>query len=213
MSIHPPPSAATEVGTDDSHVVRTRDADGTRQRLLDAARRRFAKDGYTSTTVRDIASDAGVNVALISRYFGSKDGLFEACLTRAGEVLRQSDGETITIQSIVQSVVDQTADSSAGDGSLQLLLLLRSSGDERAEQIRHSLLQTFAERMASVTGWSPEVDGDNSVLLRAQLALATTLGLTLLRTSTALEPLRSATAEELGAPLADLFDTLLSSPA
>src|SRR5687768_16792368 len=58
-----------------------RDAARTRRRLLEAARRRFARDGYATSTVRDIADDAGVNVALISRYFTSKEGLFEACLT------------------------------------------------------------------------------------------------------------------------------------
>src|ERR1700744_3072446 len=60
--------------------VRHRDADETRQRLLQAARQRFAQDGYAATTVRDIAMEAGVNVALINRYFTSKEGLFEAYL-------------------------------------------------------------------------------------------------------------------------------------
>ena len=66
---------------------RRRDAASTRQLLLDAARRRFARDGYAATTVRDIADDAGVNVALISRYFDSKEGLFEACLAAAVDEL------------------------------------------------------------------------------------------------------------------------------
>src|SRR3954467_2700576 len=70
-----------------------RDAGRTRQLLLDAARRRFAEDGYAATTVRDIAEDAGVNVALTSRYFTSKEGLFEACLSTAGEELRRSTGD------------------------------------------------------------------------------------------------------------------------
>src|SRR5262249_4490858 len=51
---------------------RRRDAATTRQLLLDAARQRFAIDGYAATSVRDIAHDAGVNVALINRYFTSK---------------------------------------------------------------------------------------------------------------------------------------------
>jgi AcrR family transcriptional regulator len=54
----------------------TRDAEATQARLLMAARRHFASNGYDRTTVRDIAAEAGVNVALINRYFGSKDELF-----------------------------------------------------------------------------------------------------------------------------------------
>src|SRR2546421_8360402 len=57
-------------------VIRSRNAAETRAALLAAARIRFARDGYEATNLRDIAADVGVNVALISRYFGSKEGLF-----------------------------------------------------------------------------------------------------------------------------------------
>ncbi len=66
-------------------VPRRRDAAETRNLLLTAARSRFAANGYTATTVREIADDAGVNVSLISRYFSSKEGLFEACLLGAAD--------------------------------------------------------------------------------------------------------------------------------
>src|SRR5437868_7385898 len=57
-------------------MTRSRNAAETRAALLAAARIRFARDGYEATNLRDIAADVGVNVALISRYFGSKEGLF-----------------------------------------------------------------------------------------------------------------------------------------
>jgi AcrR family transcriptional regulator len=53
-----------------------RNAEATQARLLQAARTQFAANGFERTTVRDIAAAAGVNVALISRYFGGKDELF-----------------------------------------------------------------------------------------------------------------------------------------
>jgi len=53
-----------------------RNAEATQARLLQAARSHFASHGFERTTVRDIAAEAGVNVALISRYFGGKDELF-----------------------------------------------------------------------------------------------------------------------------------------
>lgn len=56
-------------------MVRPRNAEETRAALLAAARLRFARDGYEATNLRDIASDVGVNVALIPRYFRSKEGL------------------------------------------------------------------------------------------------------------------------------------------
>jgi AcrR family transcriptional regulator len=46
--------------------------------ILNSAERLFAQTGFDGTSVRDIANDAGVNVAMISYYFGSKEKLMEA---------------------------------------------------------------------------------------------------------------------------------------
>ena len=55
---------------------RKRNAAETRNRLLQAARRLFAKANYGNVGIREIGAAAGVNPALISRYFGSKRNLF-----------------------------------------------------------------------------------------------------------------------------------------
>ena len=55
---------------------RPRHAAQTRADILSAARRRFATEGYERTTLRAIAADVGVDSALVSRYFGSKQDLF-----------------------------------------------------------------------------------------------------------------------------------------
>lgn len=55
----------------------------TRARILDAAHARLLTHGYVGTTLRAVAADAGVNVALISYYFGSKQGLFSAVMALA----------------------------------------------------------------------------------------------------------------------------------
>ncbi len=46
--------------------------------LIETAERLFAKKGFDGTSVRDIAEEAGINVAMISYYFGSKEKLMEA---------------------------------------------------------------------------------------------------------------------------------------
>jgi Transcriptional regulator len=53
-----------------------RNAAETRMRLLQAARRLFSGANYVSVGIREIGAAAGVNPALISRYFGSKRNLF-----------------------------------------------------------------------------------------------------------------------------------------
>jgi AcrR family transcriptional regulator len=64
-------------------AVRRRDADATRKAILAAAKKHFARSGYEGAFLRDIAVDAGVDAALINRYFGSKEGLFAEVLKRA----------------------------------------------------------------------------------------------------------------------------------
>ena len=64
---------------------RKRNAKATRTAILEAAKVHFARLGYDCAGLRDIARDAGVNVALVKRYFGSKEALFvEALKTSFG---------------------------------------------------------------------------------------------------------------------------------
>jgi AcrR family transcriptional regulator len=50
----------------------------TKQRVLQAACRRFAEKGYRETTVQDICKAARANVASVNYYFGSKQNLYRA---------------------------------------------------------------------------------------------------------------------------------------
>ena len=54
--------------------------DVNKRRLLEAAREQFSSQGFRGVTMRSIAAQAGVDVALIARHFGSKDGLFAAAV-------------------------------------------------------------------------------------------------------------------------------------
>lgn len=51
-----------------------------RERILEAAMQLFAARGFAATTVRDIATAAGLNLAMIHYYFGNKEGLYRAIL-------------------------------------------------------------------------------------------------------------------------------------
>ncbi|HEY4154890.1 MAG TPA: TetR family transcriptional regulator [Puia sp.] len=50
--------------------------------LLDTAELLFSRKGFEGTSVRDIAEEAGINTAMISYYFGSKEKLMEAIFER-----------------------------------------------------------------------------------------------------------------------------------
>jgi AcrR family transcriptional regulator len=61
----------------------------TRQAILDAARARFAADGFTATTIRQVAVDAGVDASLVMQFFGSKNELFGAVMSVPAHALER----------------------------------------------------------------------------------------------------------------------------
>jgi AcrR family transcriptional regulator len=65
----------------DGVMATTRDSAATRARLLEAAAQEFAALGIAGARVDRIAESAGANKAMIYRYFGSKDELFDAVFT------------------------------------------------------------------------------------------------------------------------------------
>jgi len=65
--------------------------------IMDAAEKLFAAKGFEGTSVRDIAEAAGVNLAMISYYFGSKEKLMEAMFTH------RSIGFKLQLESMVSN--------------------------------------------------------------------------------------------------------------
>src|SRR3984885_15422926 len=68
------------IGDKATATRRPHDADASRRALLDAARGVFDEVGYDRATTREIGERAGVDPALIARYFDSKEGLFIAAI-------------------------------------------------------------------------------------------------------------------------------------
>lgn len=60
-----------------------RSATRTKKKIIAAATEAFSRFGYPNVGIREVADTAGVNNALVARYFGSKAGLFEATLIDA----------------------------------------------------------------------------------------------------------------------------------
>jgi len=65
---------------------RARNATKTRAAILIAAQSAFAARAYGQVGLREIATKAGVDPALVRRYFGSKEGLFKAALDDALDI-------------------------------------------------------------------------------------------------------------------------------
>lgn len=59
-------------------IIMAEELQDTESKIKDAAKKVFLKQGYDGTKVRQIAEEAGVNIALVNYYFRSKDQLFKS---------------------------------------------------------------------------------------------------------------------------------------
>lgn len=185
------------------HVApRPRNAEATRAAILAAARERFARESYDDVGMRDIAGDVGVDAALVSRYFGSKEELFTAVLDSCskGEELMEGDradfGRRVACEVIFEP---------RNEGKLKgLLIMLRSVGSAKAMDL---VQRTGSDRF--FTPFSAWIGGEDSAV-RARLAAATIMGMAVSREITAgfgLTPAEcESMAERMGAMLQDIID-------
>jgi AcrR family transcriptional regulator len=180
---------------------------GTREAILDAARRAFAEQGYQQATVRGVAELAGVDPALVHHYFGTKQELFVAAVQLPVNPVEQlaavlaDDPELVgrRLAETFLSIWDHAADQSP------LLALVRSAvGDEHAaamlrEFIAEEVLGQIARRL-----------GSPDARLRASLVGSQVVGLIMVRYIIRVEPLASAPAAQVAAAIGPTLQRYLT---
>lgn len=123
--------------TEPKKPTRQRDAERTRTAILNAARTLFSTRGFTNTGVREIAELAGVNSALVGRYFGSKEGLFRATLERVIDISPLLHGDRRRFGADMMAALFDSPDAS---GPLTMMIL--SAADPAAHAVSVEFLQT-----------------------------------------------------------------------
>lgn len=111
------------------HVIpRKRNAEATRAAILEAAKAQFAVLGYDCAVLRDIAREAGVDVALVKRYFGGKEALFVEALKASfvSDGMRDWDRATIA-GDLARSLADSPHVDEARTHRFQFLLRAATS--------------------------------------------------------------------------------------
>jgi AcrR family transcriptional regulator len=153
---------------------RPRDSAATRQALLTAARTLFAQLGYDATTVRAVADRAGVNQALLFRYFGNKRGLFVNAVQ--GEALELLEGPPEDL--LERSLDAMLTDEGERYGTETLLAVLRAATSEQVgEEVRERLGAAYSTAFAAKAA----TDDPHDAAVRGELLLAWLLGLSLTR--------------------------------
>ena len=180
-----------------------------KKRIVDVAREHF-KHGYEQATVRGIAADAGVDVAMVYYFFGNKEGLFNAAVIDIPEhplhqlaTLIDDRPDQIGAR-LVRRFVELWDE---GDSFDALLTVWRSAADQPlAKKLLHDTLAgPVAERVAAVFGV------DNAVL-RVELVASHLMGFAFARYQLRIEPLASAGVDELVAWIGPTVQQYLTGP-
>jgi AcrR family transcriptional regulator len=179
---------------------------GTREAILEAARRAFAQNGYERTTIRGVAAAAAVDPALVHHYFGSKQNLFVAAVrlpVNPTEPLRAllADGGLTGERMVATflSIWDGAPDRSP------LLALVRSAiSDEQAAAMLREFITTEIFGLLVRELDSPDA------MLRVNLVASQIVGLIIARYIVRLEPLASAPAEVVAAAVGPTMQRYLT---
>lgn len=121
--------------------------EATRATILAAARERFATDGYERATIRAIAGDAGVDPALVMRYYGNKEGLFAAA---AEFDLRLPDFTGMPQRTVGSALVEHFLARWEDDDVLKGLLRTAATNEGAAARLREVFATQIAPKIVAV---------------------------------------------------------------
>jgi len=176
---------------------RRRDAARSRELLLAAASELFAVRGFDRSTTREIGERAGVDPALIARYFGSKAQLYIATLQLDQAGAAPAD---LLEPERIRALLDATAQ--RGPGPIHRAAIVPHEEPDvqaaAAEQLRRRLVDPLRERFAR--------EGLDRPQLRAELTVAAFVGVVLARSSGTLRTLAETDNEELQELVHELLD-------
>ncbi|RFA18824.1 TetR family transcriptional regulator [Subtercola boreus] len=183
----------------------------TRATILDAARSRFAEDGYSAATIRRIASDAGVDSALVMRFYRSKGDLFAAAMSVPPEALQRLsdafDGPTETIGERVTRAYLTLWESDPIEFE-PLLAMFRSAvnHEQAAAELREFLQARFLE------GIVPRLENRPDAALRVSTVSSMLLGVVVGRRIVRVKPVVDEDLDTLVKLVSPAVQTILTAP-
>lgn len=144
-------------------AAKGRDGKATRATILDVARDQFSEHGFERTTIRSIASVAGVDPALVMHYFGSKAELF-AAVSRLEVVFPDLSG--VAPERLADVLVPLFVQVWNPRGSF--LPLLRAAATNRTAA--DALLDVFVEQVApALAAVTPDRTAERAALVGSQV--------------------------------------------
>ena len=185
---------------------RRRGATSTRERVLMAALTRFANDGFTATTIRTIATDAGVDPSQVMQFFGSKDDLFSTAMRIPATALARFDTAFLAPKEhlgeyVVRAYLEAWDEAAAESEPLMAMLRGAVVNENASNQLRDFIQSRLTHGMKG--------RGDDAIL-RAGLAASMLVGVVLSRRIIGVPALLAAETDTLVTTLGPSIQILLA---
>ncbi|MGW4792107.1 TetR/AcrR family transcriptional regulator [Nonomuraea sp. NPDC004297] len=177
-----------------------------KQRILETARTLFRQHGYRDTTMRAVATEAGVDPAMVFYFFGTKQGLFSAAIDMSPQITTGieaifSGGLDGIGERVVRTLIENLDNSDRTP--LPILTRSASTHDQSEALLREFIDREINVRLAAMLN-TPDA------ALRAAMVNVQILGLVVARYIVRIEPIASASIDDLEASFGPLVQHCLT---
>ncbi len=182
---------------------------GTREAIRAAAARQFGEHGYDRTSMRSIASEAGVDPALVAHFFGSKHKLFVEVVQLPVDPARVIPmifgGDREHIGERVAQFLLTILENPEAQRRMTGLVRAAASEPDAARMVRELMTREVFARIVETLGL-------DDAELRASLLGSQVVGLVMARYIVGMEPLASLPAETVATAIAPNLQRYLTEP-
>ncbi|GAA3634825.1 TetR/AcrR family transcriptional regulator [Kineosporia mesophila] len=184
--------------------TRRRNSAQSREMLLTAAGELFAERGYEKTTLREIGVRAGVDPALIARYFGSKAKLYLAAL-RLESQTGGIDPIDLRDPARLRRLLDRVSEMGASPS------LYAAVHPHQDDELQKAAVEMLEHRLLAPSRGAAEKTGHDQAQLRAEVVTAALAGVVLSRASGTFRTLNQASSDDVARLVADMLTQLLDA--
>jgi AcrR family transcriptional regulator len=129
-------------------VKKKKGKDGAEEKIISAARKLFTEKGYDAVKTRDIAKEAGINLALLNYYFRSKENLFgiimEENMSQFMEVITGIvDNEETSIKEKIEALVENYINILSKNPDMPLFVISNSRIDDQRMKMRGKFMNSY----------------------------------------------------------------------
>ncbi|SEC34938.1 TetR/AcrR family transcriptional regulator [Arthrobacter woluwensis] len=178
-----------------------------RERILATARRLFAEHGFEGTSLRQVGREAGVDPAMVHHFFQGKDELFALSVELPADPADVLAGVTsLDPRQRSEEIVRAVLRLWESPAQHSLVAFIRGTIGSRTKtaMLREMVSRTILSRITAGLPGSPQ-----QLALRGDLVASQMVGLMLTRYVVRLEPLASATPEEVVRQVAPTIERYL----